>query len=120
MIVIPGFMTSDRITWPLRQFIARLGYEVQGWGLGRNTGVVWEVEIKLRQMIEAMTYHGPVHLVGWSLGGYMAREVARESPGSVKQVITLASPVIGGPKYTASSGYLRTRSACVSTRSHVW
>jgi surfactin synthase thioesterase subunit len=41
-----------------------------------------------------------VHLIGWSLGGYLAREVARERPDLVRQVITLGTPVVGGPKYT--------------------
>jgi pimeloyl-ACP methyl ester carboxylesterase len=51
----------------------------------------------------------PVRLIGWSLGGYLAREVAREHPHAVQQVITLGSPVIGGPKYTAVAGAYRRR-----------
>ena len=42
-------------------------------------------------------------LVGWSLGGFIAREVARELPEHVSQVITFGSPVVGGPKFTAVS-----------------
>jgi pimeloyl-ACP methyl ester carboxylesterase len=45
----------------------------------------------------------PIALVGWSLGGFMAREVARERPAQISQVITLGSPVIGGPKYTVAA-----------------
>jgi pimeloyl-ACP methyl ester carboxylesterase len=50
-----------------------------------------------------------VALVGWSLGGTIAREVARDAPEAVQQVITLGSPVIGGPKYTAAGGSLARR-----------
>jgi pimeloyl-ACP methyl ester carboxylesterase len=50
----------------------------------------------------------PVRLVGWSLGGYLAREVARERPELVNRVITLGAPIVGGPAYTASApGYVR-------------
>jgi pimeloyl-ACP methyl ester carboxylesterase len=42
-------------------------------------------------------------LVGWSLGGYLAREFAREHPALVRRVVTLGSPVIGGPRYTATA-----------------
>ena len=46
-------------------------------------------------------YRRPVHLIGWSLGGVLSREVAREEPDYVRQVITMGSPIIGGPKYTS-------------------
>jgi pimeloyl-ACP methyl ester carboxylesterase len=48
-----------------------------------------------------------VRLVGWSLGGYLAREAARDRPDLVEKVITLGTPVVGGPKYTASARILR-------------
>ena len=56
-------------------------------------------------MIEgAIEEHGePVVLVGWSLGGYLAREYAREHAVHVRKVVTLGSPVIGGPRYTATA-----------------
>ncbi len=50
-----------------------------------------------------------LHLVGWSLGGYIAREVARDLPDLVASVVTMGSPVQGGPKYTAIAPYFRAR-----------
>ena len=49
----------------------------------------------------------PLRLVGWSLGGFLAREAAREVPQHVAHVITLGSPVLGGPKYTAMARFFR-------------
>jgi pimeloyl-ACP methyl ester carboxylesterase len=50
-----------------------------------------------------------VCIIGWSLGGYLAREAARERPELVRQVITLGTPVIGGPKYTVFAEIFRRR-----------
>ena len=55
----------------------------------------------------------PVYLVGWSLGGYLAREVARECPDKVKHVVTLGSPVVGGPKYTSVAAAFSQRGASI-------
>jgi pimeloyl-ACP methyl ester carboxylesterase len=51
----------------------------------------------------------PVRLVGWSLGGYLAREAARDLPHRVDRVVTLGSPVIGGPRYTTTAGFYRAK-----------
>ncbi len=51
----------------------------------------------------------PVVLIGWSLGGYVAREVARELPAHVAKVITLGAPVIGGPKYTRAASFFKKK-----------
>jgi len=107
VMVLPGFGTGDAATWALRRFLAYLGYDVQGWGLGRNHGRVPELLLQVIAALEDLAArHGrPVHLVGWSLGGYIAREAARDRPDLVTLVITLGSPVVGGPKYTASHRY---------------
>ena len=70
--------------------------------MGRNTGDVAVLLPQLVSLVEEMHREDgqPVRLVGWSLGGYLVREVARERPALVRQVITLGSPVVGGPKYT--------------------
>lgn len=105
VLVLPGFGTSDRATWPIRRYLKFLGYDVRGWGLGRNHGHVGR--LLPRVLEQAETWAGeagqPLRLVGWSLGGYIGREAARERPDLVRQVITLGSPVVGGPKYTASA-----------------
>lgn len=109
VLVIPGFGTGDGSTVVLRATLRSLGYDVRGWGLGRNRGNVETLLPRVAEVVRAAAVDSPVHLVGWSLGGYLAREVARDNPQWVHQVITLASPIIGGPKYTAAAGYYRDR-----------
>jgi len=105
VVVLPGFGADDRSTWPLRTYLSRLGYRVRGWGLGRNDRDVPETAERMGEVVgELADRHGDaVSLVGWSLGGYIAREVARDRPEAVRQVITFGSPVIGGPKYTTAA-----------------
>ena len=102
VLVLPGFGANDRSTWPLRQFLRGRGYRVRGWGRGSNRADVQESVENVGEQVrrQADRSGGPVALVGWSLGGYIAREVARDEPAAVRQVVTLGSPVIGGPKYT--------------------
>jgi len=70
-----------------------------------NTGDARKLRANLKPVVEeSIATHGePVVFVGWSLGGYIAREYAREHPGEVRKVVTLGSPVIGGPRYTATA-----------------
>ena len=94
VLVWPGLLASDRSTAVLRRFLRHLGYDVSGWNLGRNRGPSEEVLAGLpRALIAAAERTGrPVSLVGWSLGGIYAREMARQYPQLVRQVITLGSP----------------------------
>jgi len=106
VVVAPGFLTGAWVTWPLRRSLASLGHQVHDWGLGRNDGDVRALLPRLNERVRALAQqHGPQHLVGWSLGGFMLREVAREQPQNVIQVVTMASPIVGGAKYTAAARY---------------
>jgi thioesterase domain-containing protein len=89
----------------LEVFLRRHGHRVRDWGLGRNTGAARELRIALEPIVRAVIdeHSAPVVLVGWSLGGFIAREFAREHPQQVRKVITLGTPVIGGPRYTATA-----------------
>jgi pimeloyl-ACP methyl ester carboxylesterase len=94
VMVLPGFLASDSYNSSLRRFLASLGYAVHGWGLGRNLG---PRDGTLERLIERFDNlyirHGqPLTLIGHSLGGIFARELARESPDKVRQVISLGSP----------------------------
>jgi len=95
----------------MESYLRRRGHRVSDWGLGRNTGDARQLRSQLQGVIAgAMATHGePVALVGWSLGGYIAREYARDFPQQVRQVVTLGSPVVGGPRYTATAGWYRDR-----------
>jgi pimeloyl-ACP methyl ester carboxylesterase len=112
VLVFPGFLSSDASTGTLRRFLRRLGYTVRGWNLGRNLGptdqVVDELPRAIAELAEATG--GPVSLVGWSLGGIYARELARRNPAPVRQVITLGSPfAIVDPKQSRVDSFYRRR-----------
>jgi pimeloyl-ACP methyl ester carboxylesterase len=94
VLVFPGFMASDFSTRALRRFLGDLGYAVHGWKLGRNLGPSPELASHMVARLEDIRrrYGRGVSLVGWSLGGIYARELARRFADDVRQVITLASP----------------------------
>jgi pimeloyl-ACP methyl ester carboxylesterase len=107
VVTFPGFGFGDEPMLPLRLQLRRHGANATGWCLGRNHGHVVPLLLRARGRIEALAAEAgrPVTIVGWSLGGYLAREVARDLPHCVARVITLATPVIGGPRYTVLSGW---------------
>lgn len=111
VLVVPGFATDDGATALLRGALASRGWDVHGWGLGRNGGQVGSLLPRLVARVEELAARAgrPVRLVGWSLGGYLAREVARERPPAVDRVVTLGAPVVGGPKYTQTAHSYRAR-----------
>lgn len=102
VMVIPGFLASDFSTRPLRAYLKLKGYKAVGWGLGRNLGthIVGGKHVVsdsfINQVIKlSLKYDSKVSLIGWSLGGILAREIARVAPDCVRQVITLGSPFNG-------------------------
>jgi pimeloyl-ACP methyl ester carboxylesterase len=94
VMVIPGFLGDDVGNGPLIRFLRGLGYTVTGWQQGRNLGPGSFSEDSLRKTMEKLLIkgNGKVSLVGHSLGGIYAREMARMEPDTVHQVITLGSP----------------------------
>lgn len=109
VIDIPGYFTPEWSMVPLRRYLRWLGYDARGWGYGHNTSdVVGKVRAFVPEVRRVAREHGPITLIGWSLGGLVAREVARDTPSSVAHVITYGTPVIGGPRFTnARLGYSR-------------
>jgi pimeloyl-ACP methyl ester carboxylesterase len=104
VLVLPGFAANDRSTALLRSFLEALGYEVHPWRLGlnldhRTAGSSGEHVTRQIDRIAAATGR-KVSVVGWSLGGVIAREAARRVPQAVRQVITIASPFCGNPQAT--------------------
>ena len=103
VMLIPGYQADEASMRPLARYLGYLNYDVYDWSFGRNQGDV-EKDIQrvgqraadLHEQLEQ-----PVTLIGWSLGGVSAREAARLFEPSVREVITLGTPIIGGPKYTA-------------------
>ena len=108
VLVLPGFAADDIAIRLLTKRLKALDYRAETWGLGRNTGNMKKLMPQLIERVQqfSATAGAPLKLVGWSLGGVMARDIAREYPALVSQVITLGSPVVGGAKYTTfGSGY---------------
>ncbi len=102
VIVFPGFLASSFSTRPLRSLLRDLGYASYDWGLGRNLKFNPEVEEKMLDLLKkTFLKHGrKVTLIGWSLGGVFAREIAKTYPDYVRSVITLGSPITG-PRHAA-------------------
>jgi pimeloyl-ACP methyl ester carboxylesterase len=102
VLVLPGLVASDVSTRPLRTFLKSRGYAVSGWRQGRNLGLRPGVQHAMVDLVHELNdAHGrKVSLVGWSLGGLYARQLAKMMPKQVRQVITLGSPFASNPKAT--------------------
>jgi pimeloyl-ACP methyl ester carboxylesterase len=102
VLVLPGLVASDTSTRPLRSFLKTRGYAVSGWRQGRNLGLRPGVQHAMVDLVHELndTHGRKVSLVGWSLGGLYARQLAKMMPKRVRQVITLGSPFASTPKAT--------------------
>ena len=112
VMILPGYGAGDGSTAILKIYLQLLGYRVRGWGLGRNLSEVADLLPRILKRLASFSRrsdHQTVTIIGWSLGGYLARELARERPDLVRQVITLGTPVVGGPKYTVVADSYRKR-----------
>jgi hypothetical protein len=94
VLVVPAFLTNDWFTTPLRGFLAQCGFRPFGWGLGVNWGPTPRLLAGLRQRLHDLRREqgGPIAVVGLSLGGLLARDLAHDFPRDVRHVITLAGP----------------------------
>ena len=94
VLMLPGFLASDLSMAPMRRYLRELGYDSHAWEMGRNTGGVSRMRLALRDRladIHAATGR-KVSIVGWSLGGVYARDLALQAPDMVRCVVTLGSP----------------------------
>jgi pimeloyl-ACP methyl ester carboxylesterase len=102
VLVFPGLSASDASTLPLRGYLRKLDYDARGWSQGFNFGPrAGVLDNAKRALAQACKTSGrKVSLIGWSLGGVYARELAKEMPDCVRCVITLGSPFAAHPKST--------------------
>jgi pimeloyl-ACP methyl ester carboxylesterase len=102
VLVLPGLVASDTSTRPLRSFLSNRGYVVSGWRQGRNLGLREGVKDSMIELVEELndTHGRKISLIGWSLGGLYARQLAKMMPQGVRSVITLGSPFAGHPRST--------------------
>jgi pimeloyl-ACP methyl ester carboxylesterase len=94
VLALPGFLASDLSMVPMRRYLKQLGYDTYAWKMGRNLGGVAARRNALKSLLtDIHTATGrKVSIVGWSLGGVYARDLALQLPDMVRSVITLASP----------------------------
>jgi pimeloyl-ACP methyl ester carboxylesterase len=102
VIVYPGLVASDLSTLPLRTFLRQRGFDAHGWELKRNYGPrAGVLEQSIERVLALRNASGRrVSLVGWSLGGVYAREIAKLLPKDVRCVVTLGTPFTGTPRAT--------------------
>src|ERR1700710_2738021 len=107
VLVLPGFLASDLSTAPLRRYLRELGYDTHGWQMGRNTGGLARMRAALSERLAEI--HAATgrkgSLVGWSLGGVYARDLALQVPGVVRSVVTLGSPFAGDVRATNARSF---------------
>jgi hypothetical protein len=94
VLTLPGFLASDVSMAPMRRYLTELGYDAHAWRMGRNTGGLARLRMGLRsRLAEIHEASGrKVSIVGWSLGGVYARDLALHAPHMVRYVVTLGSP----------------------------
>ncbi|CAM3496428.1 alpha/beta fold hydrolase [Nocardioides zeicaulis] len=104
VVDVPGWRAPELTGAPLRGYLRHLGYDARGWGFGTNTGDprrdVERLSARLLDLVDAAG--APASLVGWSLGGVIAREVARRHPDAVRRVLTYGTPVTGASHTTVA------------------
>jgi pimeloyl-ACP methyl ester carboxylesterase len=121
IIVIPGFLGADWTTANLRGFLMRKGHDAYGWHGGINTGPSERVLEHLDQHLDmiANAHHGQkITLIGHSLGGVFAREMARAYPQHIEQVITLGSPFAAGLHPNGVNPLVKLAFALMNGRDH--
>ena len=108
VLVLPGFMASDNSTRALRWYLRELGYHAHGWRLGVNIGPTNRILDGMEHRVTSLHRRsgGTVSVIGWSLGGIYARELARTCEPSVRQVITLGSPFALEDREASNAGGL--------------
>ncbi|MEM9202631.1 MAG: alpha/beta fold hydrolase [Actinomycetota bacterium] len=104
VVLLPGFGTTDTVMYPIRGYLQGIGHHTHGWGLGRHGKDVEDSVERFTPVLERVAAQAdqPPILVGWSLGGIVARETARENADLVAAVVTFGSP-LGGPRHTSAS-----------------
>ena len=97
-LVVPGFIANDRTVMELRRALGEGGWRTYPWDSGWNLGARADTIERLAKRLDEISPGKPVLIVGWSLGGVFARELARAHPDRVSAVVTLGSPFSGDPR----------------------
>ena len=94
VLTLPGFLAGDLSMAPMRRYLKELGYDAYAWKMGRNIGGVSRMRASLRDLLAEIhnSTGRKVSIVGWSLGGVYARDLALQASHMVRCVVTLGSP----------------------------
>ena len=97
VVIFPGLGSDGLALAPLRDYCNSLGYHAMDWQLGRNTGPEGDIDGWLETLADhtrglLAPFRKRATLIGWSLGGLYARELAKRMRPRVRQVITLGTP----------------------------
>jgi pimeloyl-ACP methyl ester carboxylesterase len=93
IIVVPGLLSTDWYTTFLRKYLNKIGFKAYGWGLGRNLGRTDSLKLLTEKVAKVSENENQkIILIGWSMGGIFAREVAKSIPNAIEKVITIGSP----------------------------
>ncbi len=104
-VLLPGWRSPEAAMAPIGAYLRRLGHRTRPWGLGVNDADVEKTRDRMLDVVEHLVAKDgrSVNLVGWSLGGVIAREIARNRPDAVHRVVTYGTPVLGGPTHTVGA-----------------
>lgn len=116
VMVIPGYGANDTNTAAIRRFLTNVGYTALPWQRGTNLGVIGDMDTYIQGLSQQFVHDAggvPYSIIGWSLGGIYAREVAKISHTTVRQVVTLGTPAHCDPHSASAQGLcaLLTRGA---------
>ena len=102
VMVLPGFMASNSSTAPMRNLLSNLNYDTHGWDSGRNVRVDNSLVARLKDQLARLNDESgrKISLIGWSLGGVLARELAKMHPDRIRTVISLGSPISDDRNHT--------------------
>lgn len=115
VMLLPGLGAGPASMTAIRRYLRRCNFRTWDWAQGRNRGDVQAQTPRVVERLEKLVERAgaPFALVGWSLGGYIAREITRDRPDLVSRVVTLGSPVLGGAKYTSLANRYQRRGVAV-------
>lgn len=116
VVTLPGYRSDDTAMLAMRRYLRRWGYAPYPWALGANLGIGYQrIDYEKRMLARLDTIVAkqgePATLIGWSQGGVIAREIAKQRPELVRQVITLGSPLADAPEATTVFRIFRRTSA---------